>query len=87
METKLLNSDEKEALAEIIDQDGIKCLLKILEAQVANFEKDVLSVDIKPGREQELVVAKARSEGARRLANKFSVEIVRLRQILLNEQS
>ena len=85
VDNKFLNEDEKMVLAELLTQPGLKPLFKILEAQVALLEREVIAMDLKPGAESELYARKARAEGARRVANKFTVEVERLRVSLEND--
>jgi hypothetical protein len=85
VDSKFLNEDEKMVLAELLTQPGLKPLFKILEAQVALLEREVLTFDLHPGHEADLVIRKARAEGARRVANKFTVEVERLRVSLEND--
>ena len=87
MDLKFLKDDEKEIFAELLEHDGLKPLMRLLDAQAAAFEREVLSFDLKVGLEDELIIRKARAEGARRLYTKFLVEVERARQIMLNDPS
>jgi predicted kinase len=63
-----LTQDEREALAELLHSDGFPALLKELDALVADMERRVVAYNMDPpGADRELVLAKCRAEGARRL--------------------
>lgn len=70
-----LNQEDREALAELRQGEGIKPLLMEIENRVLVLEKEVLNVNLDGTNNHELIARKLRAEGARKLFND-------LRQIL-----
>lgn len=70
MKTKLpINGDEQEALLSLLsNSDGWKVLLKVMDALVDDQERAVLRLIVE-GDATNLVHAKLRAEGARKLLN------------------
>lgn len=75
------SEDEKHDLKELVGHEGLKPLMRILEALAASAEKELLSKDLKAGSAEEFIILKGRAEGARRLSGKFLAEIERLKSL------
>lgn len=66
-----LTIEESELLEEILDSDGFKAFLKAADSLVSDQERAVLKASLDAG-EKQLVYAKLRAEGARKLHSDLS---------------
>jgi hypothetical protein len=65
-----LTVEDKEALAFILEGEGLLPLKKLLGMALSNFEKEVLSIP--SSEERSLSIAKAKYEGAKHLISQFN---------------
>jgi hypothetical protein len=82
---RLLNEDERSALGETMESEGYKVVLKLIELCVANVESQIHAMRLQPGAENELILRKARAEGAREAMNKFMVTVEQHRAEIAND--
>jgi hypothetical protein len=76
-----LNQEERELLAEFLRHEGWGALLKVVDALCADQDNSVLKYSLSDGPEG-LVIAKARTEGARTLQR----DISQVKERFLNKQ-
>lgn len=70
---KLLNEEQRYDLYGIIDNmEGWQALLKTVDILISNMEYDLLSADLSIVTPQDLVIKKARIDGAKKLATELS---------------
>lgn len=72
---KSVGVDEREDLEELLNADGLRPLLRWLEAHRENLVRDVLSYDLSNGNDRELALQKARLEGADKLIKSFNLSV------------
>lgn len=74
-----MRSDVKEDLQDLIQHYGYEAMIACLEDCVSNIEMDVLKFNLDSNNSNELVIRKARAEGARLSANAFKRRLESLR--------
>lgn len=63
-----LTQEQHEALSDLLEnKEGIRVLVSLLDAIVADVEKDVITMPLTVDTEADLVHKKARAEGARKV--------------------
>lgn len=63
----MLKSEEKSLLVDVSSHEGFKVLMRVIDLLAADQERRVHTTPIQVGKETEVLYAKARAEGARRL--------------------
>lgn len=63
----LLNGEEKARLLELREHEGFKVLLKAIDLLAQGQEREANAVRIEAGKEADVLYAKCRAEGARKL--------------------
>lgn len=64
-----LNIDDREALMEMLESAGYPVLLKLIDDTVyEDFEKKVIQLSMESSSDRELLIRKAKAEGARQFA-------------------
>lgn len=63
----MLNSEEKARLRELASHEGFRALVKAIEALVQDQERAANLAPISAGKEADVLYAKCRAEGARKL--------------------
>lgn len=76
---KNLSQDGRDQILELMDMPGWQLILEQLEACVEVRERDVLSLDLSNSNSNELVIRKARAEGARQAVADFQRRLKTLR--------
>lgn len=62
-----LSAEALDALRDLLKHEGVKALLFEIDNLTLNIEQDVLKLYLDGSNEKELLIRKARAEGARRL--------------------
>jgi hypothetical protein len=71
----MMRATDKEALLDTIQTEGWPVTLKLLDDLVQSFESEVLSHDLNNPNVTELVIKKARAEGAKRLVARLKTQL------------
>lgn len=79
MKKKTLNDSKMEDLKDIVDHEGVKVIIDILEIAVAGLEKDVLTCDLNTQSFSNIALKLAQVQGAKKLINKLIAELTRVR--------
>lgn len=66
-----LKGDKKQAVIGLLEHPGFRPLLEYLDEHVVDQEKQLLSMQLTPENEREVILSKARAQGARRLITNF----------------
>jgi len=75
-----LSTEEKEALGALLSHDGLKVLLKVMEALARSQAEGLLTYDLDGGSERGLALLKAQSDGARKLHQSIAAYLAALKR-------
>jgi hypothetical protein len=73
----LLNQEQRDDLNDLLEHPGVKSLIIVLEDLTRRIEHDILKVQLTGNNDHELVITKARGEGARKLQVALARQLVK----------
>lgn len=74
-----LTSDQRDDLRAIVEADGYKALILVLDALCQEYASNIVRMDLSNTSDRDLVISKARAEGANKLCKDLEHYITKLR--------